>query len=198
MENFQKNVHYLKDFSLDKKVDDGGYTLWEFKHKVKNYLIKFYIKKNNSTKKWGAKVFVYWKTHSKQTTNGRGKDYELKFGPYDSYDEMVEDLNRKLKNNPISSGNYFDDNLSQLINDTLSVLKTLKRKTEDLSKVKDKYFDDLKKIAKEIVDINDDDGLKEYIDKHMDGAWEQWLWLTLHKVSQIDFYKQKEKIDSLF
>lgn len=194
-----QDIHYLKNFSLSKKEKKGDSIIWVYEHKLNSYTVRFYIQKNNSTGKWNARVFVYWKTQTRGLTVGKGKDFDFTYGPFDSYENMVKELNTKLQNNPlISTENYFDDNLSQLVKDTLQLIKLLKERTDDLNKVGDKHFNDLKKIAKEIKNLNTDEELKKYILEKTNGTWEQGFWMTLHKVYQINFYKQKEDIESLF
>lgn len=198
-ETFDQDIKYLDGFALNKKESKGDVTVWVFEHKSKNYVIRFYIQKDTSNI-WKAKVFVYWKTASEDYTNAKGKDFDYQYGPFYSYEEMIEDLNRKLKNNPlISHKNYIDDNRTQFDNDVVEMVKRLQKKGEALTKVKDNYFNDLKKIYNEVKGIEDEQKIREYIKKKApDEEDKQNFLLIVQKISLLDFYNKKEQIDFLF
>ena len=197
---FDHDIHYLKGFSLNKKEEKGDNTIWVFDHKEKDYILRFYIQKNNSTDKWNAKVFIYWKEASKDYTNAKGKDYDASFGPFDSYEEMVSELNRKLHNNPlISLGNYVDDDNTQFDKDVVEMLKQMMKKTGQIDAVKDVHFKDLKKIHKATKNIKTEEELHKYINENWpDEEDKQTLLLILQKIYQLRFYLHKEKLESLF
>lgn len=197
-ETFDQDIQYLDGFKLSKKEKKNGTTIWLFDHKSKNYLIRFYIQ-NNHSETWQAKVFVYWKTASKEYTNAKGKDFDYTYGPFNSYEEMIEELNRKLKNNPLlSKQNYIDDNKTQFDNDVLHSIEVLQNKGEALIKVRDEHFNDLKKIYRDTKNLNIEQ-VKEYIKKKApDEEDKQKLLLILQKVSLLDFYHRKEEIENLF
>jgi hypothetical protein len=197
---FDQDIVYLKGFTQKKKESKNGQTIWVFEHKSKDYTLRFYIQKKEDKEIWNAKVFIYWKTPSKEFTNAKGKDYEYQFGPFSSYEEMVSELNRKLQNNPlISSGNYLDDNKTQFNNDLIEMIKLLKKKSQSLDKVKDKHFDDLKNISNDIKNISTIEAVKEYINKKApDEEDKQTLLLTLQKLHLLRFYLHKEEIEGLF
>lgn len=197
---FDQDIVYLNGFILTKKENKSDVTIWVFEHKTKDYTIRFYLKKTNSSDSWLAKIFIYWKTASRDFTNAKGKDYEHTFGPFSSYDEMILELNKKLENNPlISKNNYLDDNRTQFDNDILEMLKLLKKKRDKLFSIKDKHFNDLKIIYNETRKINTIDGLVKYIDeKAHDEDDKQYFLLTLQKIFQINFYMHKEQTEALF
>ena len=196
----KKDIHYLKDFSLNKKEQKKDLDIWIFEHKIKDYTIRFYVQKNNITNKWKTKIFIYWKIPTRNFTNAKGKDYDFTYGPFISYNEMIIELNRKLKNNPlISTSNYLDDNMTQMDNDIIEMMKLLKKRTNELNQVKDKHFNDIKKISLEIKNINNIEDLKKYIEKKAEGEGDkQTILLILQKLYQVKFYKQKEDLESLF
>jgi len=199
-EKFDQDIIYLKGFSLNKKEIKGDFTIWIFEHKSKDYRIRFYIQKNNSQKKWFCKIFIYWKTPSKEFTNAKGKDFDHTFGPYDSYEDMILELNRKLKNNPlISKENFIDDDNTQFNKDVVEMLKQMMDNSEKLNTVKDVHFKDIKKIYNDVKNINSLEELQNYINKKAPNEEDkQSLLLTLQKIYQLNFYINKEKIDSLF
>lgn len=196
---FDQDIHYLNNFELIKKEKKGQYNVWVFTHKSKDYTIRFYIQENNQTNSWKAKVFIYWKVPTREFTNAKGKDFEFSFGPYDSYDEMVTEINRKLQNNPlISASSFLDDNKTQFDNDVFEMLKLIQKRTPELMTIKDKHFNDIKKIAQQINQFQEED-LKKYIDeKAPEESDKQTLLLILQKIYQVTFYKHKEDIESLF
>jgi hypothetical protein len=198
-ETFDQDIKYLDGFTLNKKENKSGVTVWVFEHKSKNYIIRFYIQKDASDS-WQAKVFVYWKTASEDYTNAKGKDFDYQYGPFNTYEEMIEELNRKLKNNPlISHKNYIDDNRTQFDNDVVEMVKRLQKQGEALAKVKDSYFNDLKKIYNEVKGIEDEQKIREFIKKKApDEEDKQNFLLIVQKISLLDFYNKKEEIDFLF
>ena len=197
---FDNDIHYLKGFSLNKKEDKGDSTIWVFDHKEKDYILRFYIQKNNTNNNWSAKIFIYWKEPSKEYTNAKGKDFDASFGPFNSYKEMTNELNRKLKNNPlISLGNYVDDDNTQFDKDVVEMLRQMMKKTEKIDAVKDAHFKDLKKIHKTTKNIKTIEELEKYINENWpDEEDKQTLLIILQKIHQLDFYLNKEKIESLF
>ena len=197
---FDQDIVYLTGFSLNKKETKGDNTIWVFDHKEKDYILRFYIQKNNSSDKWHSKVFIYWKEPSKDYTNAKGKDFDANFGPFNSYEEMVNELNRKLKNNPlISLGNYLDDDNTQLNKDVVEMLEQMLKKSDKIDAVKDIHFKDLKKIYKATKNINTEEELKKYINDNWPNEEDkQMLLLILQKIYQLEFYLHKEKLESLF
>lgn len=198
--NFDKDIIYLKGFSLNKSEQKKDDNIWVFDHKEKDYTLRFYIQNNKINDSWSAKVFIYWKTPSKELTNAKGKDFEHSYGPFISYEEMIKELNRKLANNPlISIKNYIDDDNTQFDKDIIIMIKRLLKHENEISVVKDKYFDDLKKIYNKVRILNTDDELKNYIKKETTNETEkQTMLLILQKIYQLDFYLKKEKIEDLF
>ena len=199
-EVFDRDIKYISGFKLLKKETKNGSDIWIFEHKTKDYSIRFYLSKNKTVKEWTGKIFIYWKTITKDFTNAKGKDFEYSFGPYKSYKEMVGELNRKLNNNPLfSSMNYFDDNKTQLDTDVFEMLKKLIEVKEKLNKVKDPKFNILKKIYNKIYKISSrEEGEKFIEDEYPSETDKQTLLLELQKIFQIDFYLHKEELEGLF
>ncbi len=200
IEKFDQDLIYLKGFKLNKKEEKDNMLIWVFEHKSKDYTLRFYIQKNKINDSWTAKIFIYWKLPTKEFTNAKGKDYEYTFGPFYSYKEMIVELNRKLENNPlISTDNYLDDNKTQFDNDIIEMLKVLKKEGDKLKTIKDRHFDDLKKIFNQVEQINKIDDLKKYVlKKASESEDKQTLLIVLQKIFQLNFYLKKEQLDSLF
>ena len=148
---FDKDISYLKGFSLNKKEAKGNKTVWVFDHKEKDYTLRFYIQNDKENDSWSAKVFVYWKIPTRDFTNAKGKDFESSFGPFESYEEMIIELYRKLANNPlISLDSYVDDDNTQFDKDVVAMFGLLIKNGDKISTVRDEHFNDLKKIFKKV------------------------------------------------
>jgi hypothetical protein len=197
---FDKDISYLKGFSLNKKEDKGNVMVWVFDHKEKDYTLRFYIQNNKKNDSWSAKVFIYWKTPSKEFTNAKGKDYEHSFGPFESYEEMIKELNRKLENNPlISLDSYLDDDNTQFDKDTFIMFELLFKNGDKLKAVRDEHFNDLKKIYNKVKSIKTHEELKKYINEIAPNEEDkQTILLVLQKIYKLDFYLKKEQLDDLF
>lgn len=197
---FDQDIIYLKGFSLNKKEDKGNSVIWVFDHKEKDYTLRFYIQNNKTSDSWSAKVFIYWKIPTKNFTNAKGKDFEHSFGPFSSYKEMVDELNRKLANNPlISLESYLDDDNTQFDKDLMKMVELMMKHGKQLEVVKDEHFNDLKKIYNKVRNIKSTEELKKYLnEKAPDEEDKQTMLLILQKVYQLDFYLKKEQLESLF
>ena len=68
---FDKDISYLKGFSLNKKENKGNKTVWVFDHKEKDYTIRFYIQNDKENDYWSAKVFIYWKIPTRDFKNAK-------------------------------------------------------------------------------------------------------------------------------
>ncbi len=197
---FDEDIKYLSDFELINKRDDVLSSVWVFEHKSKNYILRFFVEKNKKSNTWSAKIFIYWKKISKNLTDAKGKEYELMFGPFNSYEEMVKELNSKLMNNPnISVKNFSDDNRSQINSDLIYMIKVLQKKQKELSVLKNNSFDELKKIFKKVINLDTDEKILDFINKNAHDVEEkQQMLLTLHNIDRINFFIKKEELDSIF
>lgn len=199
-EKFDQDIVYLKGFSLNKKEEKGNSTIWVFDHKEKDYVLRFYIQKHKNNETWDAKVFIYWKQPSKEFTNSKGKDVELKFGPFYSYEEMVQELNRKLANNPnISPNNFLDNDNIQMKKDLIEMLKVMMKYGDKIEAVQDEHFKDLKKLYRDVLKIKSMEELESKIEKEAPVEEDkQTLLLVIQKIYQLDFYLKMEHLKSLF
>lgn len=199
-QKISQDIFYLKIFSLNKKEEKGNSVIWIFEHKEKDYTLRFYIQNSKKDNTWSAKVFIYWKEPSRDFTNARGKDFDASFGPFPSYGEMVNELNRKLKNNPlISAESYLDDDNTQFDKDVVEMVKLMMKYGKKIEAVKDRHFKDLKKLYEQVKGMNSIGELEKYInEKAPDEDDKQGVLLTLQKMYQLDFYLNKEQIESLF
>ncbi|HUS51782.1 MAG TPA: hypothetical protein VMZ91_16560 [Candidatus Paceibacterota bacterium] len=192
------NIPELDDFEfVDKKNDDKGNDIWKYSLKEENYIINFYIAKNKSGK-WFYKVFVYWKALSKSFTSGRGKEFELKFGPFETFEELKKSIKEALTHNVLFSfKNYHDNNKIQLDDEIFRVIEKLKTHKEDIENNTGSYFKDLKKLLP--IFLKSKEEIKKYLDdKYLDEEDKQFLLLTLQKMDNIKLHNQINSIKSLF
>jgi hypothetical protein len=199
-DKFDKDIKYLNGFKLIKTRNDEKMSLWVFECKVKNYILRFFIEKNKIKNTWASKIFIYWKEISKNLTNARGKEYEFSFGPFDSYESMVDEINNKLKNNPnLSLKNFIDDNRLQFDLDLIYMLKLLQKNSSLLFSVNDKIFNKIKGIYEKIKESNSDEDLRKFIAQNAyDIQDKQRMILDLQILYKLDFFNKKEKVDSIF
>ena len=187
------DIEYLKNFSLiDNKKGQNG-EIWKFEYKTKDYLLNFFIKRDKKDA-WSGELKTYWKKKTKEATSGGGKDFQMNFGPYHSFEKFVENINLKLKNHPLISTEIYNDdwnaNLDALIK---KMILELKEKIGDLHKISNLYFNDLKKLYNKVINIKDDDLLKFANQEAPTDSDKQNLILILQKIHKIPFYVDLER-----
>jgi predicted nucleotide-binding protein (sugar kinase/HSP70/actin superfamily) len=182
---------------VDKKKDDKENDVWKYSLQEENYTINFFIAKNKNNK-WFYKVFVYWKALSKSLTSGRGKDFEIKFGPFENFEELKKSIHEAVNNNVLFSfQNYHDNNKTQLNDEIFRVIEKLKNHKEDIENNTGSYFKDLKKILPNFLKSKEE--IKKYLDaEYPDEEDKQFLLLTLQKMDHIKLHNQINSIKSIF
>lgn len=192
------NIPDLDIFKVvDKKIDDKGNYVWKYSLKEENYIVNFFIVKTKN-EKWFYKVFVYWKSLSKSMTNGKGKDFELKLGPFETFEELKKSVVHSLKNNLLFSfHNYHDNNKTQLDDEIFSLIDDVKKHKEDIENTDGVYFKDLKKALPDLLKSKEE--VKKTLDKdYPDEEDKQFLILSLQKMYKIKLHNQIDSIKSLF
>lgn len=181
---------------VDKKNDDKGNEIWKYSLKEENYTINFFIGKNKSNK-WFYKVFVYWKALSKSMTNGKGKDFEIKFGPFENFEDLKKNIKEAINHNLLFSfQNYHDNNKTQLNDEIFRVIEKLKKHKEDIENSTGSYFKDLRKILPNFLKSKEE--VKKYLDdKYPDEEDKQFLLLILSKMDNIKLHNQISSINSI-
>jgi len=192
---FLKDIVHINKFKFieHKKVKDSD--VWFFKRMVDDYIIKAYIIFDKK-KTWTFKTLVFWKTETKKPTNGVGMDNTHSYGPYSNYENMVSDLENKLKNNLVLNPIIYHDN-SELNKDKecLLLFKNLREYGEKINNTKHNYFDDLKKYYNDTKNM-DDFNIVKYCQKIAPKDDDkQGLSLNLQKMYKLDFYNG---IDNMF
>lgn len=183
---------FLKDFSYVGFNESKGMNHWRFSYKFTDYIFKIIFAEKNDN--WTAKIFVYWKKPTKDSTAGAGKDFEIKIGPHKSFSELITDIEGRIKNNPIMGHNIYDDD-SELNMDKESVplIVLLKKSKDKLSSIDGDFFKDLKKIYKKVKNIPNDK-LLHYCKIHNKSMDKQIFLTTLQKLHMLDYYLEMKKI----
>jgi len=182
---------------VDKKKDSKDNDVWKYSLKEENYTINFFIAKNKSNK-WFYKVFVYWKALSKSLTSGRGKEFELKFGPFETFEELKKSIKEAVDHNVLFAfQNYHDNNKTQLDDEVFRVIEKLKNHKEDIENNTGSYFKDLKKLLP--IFLKSKEEIKKFLDdEYPDEEDKQFLLLTLQKMDKVKLHNQINSIKSIF
>lgn len=191
---------------IDKKKDENDNLIWKYSRNIKSgssnredsdYIFNLYLAKSKNNN-WYYKFFVYWKKHTSQSTSGRGKDFELQFGPFNTLDELKSNLTYNLKhNNLFSPNNYKDNNKLQLDDQIYIMINKVKDVYDDLNSCDDSYFEDLKKEIPHLFKEKPEVDL--YIKKNYpDEDDKQQLLMILNKIDSLKNLKEIENIKSLF
>lgn len=191
---------------IEHKTDENGNFIWKYSRNIKSgsstrkdsdYIFNLYIAKTPS-ENWYYKFFVYWKKHTSDFTSGRGKDFDLQFGPFKTLEELEGNLKYNLKHNTlISPNNYQDNNKIQLDNEIYMMIDKIKKIHEEINSCTDPYFDDLKKELPHLMKEKPEVDL--YIDKNYpDEDDKQQLIMILNKVDSLKNLKEIENIKTLF
>jgi len=191
---------------VDKKTDENDNLIWKYSRNIKSgssnredsdYIFNLYLAKSKNNN-WYYKIFVYWKKHTSQSTSGRGKEFELQFGPFNTLDELKSNLTYNLKhNNLFSPNNYKDNNKLQLDDQIYIMIDKVKDVYDDLNSCDDSYFEDLKKEIPHLFKEKPEVDL--YIKKNYpDEDDKQQLLMILNKIDSLKNLKEIENIKSLF
>jgi hypothetical protein len=191
---------------VNKKTDDKKNLIWKYSKSIKSgssnredsdYIFNIFIA-YTPNKNWYYKIFVYWKTHTSQLTSGKGKDFDLQFGSFNTLEELQKDLYYNLNHNILFSfNNYKDNNKIQLDDEVFKMIEKVSKVKEELNLCKDPYFDDLKK---EFINLNKSKSeAQEYINNsYPDEDDKQQLLLILSKIDTLHNRTKIESINSLF
>ncbi|GIV43994.1 MAG: hypothetical protein KatS3mg035_1117 [Bacteroidia bacterium] len=193
----ESEIDSIVDFDLIEKKEEGGKVTLKYEFKENDYTIRLYIVKTSSDN-WYYKLFVYWKAFSKSFTSGKGKDFELQFGPFENFDDLKKSLNYSINNHVLlSKKNFHDNNKTQLDDEIFMLINDLKKYKEKIEITDNKYFNDLKRILPKLIDH--DYRVKHYIAKEFDDEEDkQNLILILQKMYKLDLHNQIDHTKSLF
>jgi len=192
----QQDVDLLKNYTQvsHRLIDSANTWKFEFQTEDKSYLSHVFVVlyPNGACK---MRIEVDWKVKSKENTAGAGKDFVITFGPYLSYEEMVSELNRKLKNNSLIGSNLLSDNNDfQLDREMVELLKRLKENIAEIRSLNHPSLKTLERTYELIKDIPDEKGLYEFCKKNFVG-WllKQGMIYKLQNIDKIPFYRSFKK-----
>ena len=182
-----ENNNFIWKYSKTKKSDFGN-----IEDIRSDYIFNIFIAKTPN-QNWYYKIFVYWKSKTSNNTNGKGKDFELQFGPFDSLEVLEKNLEEKLKHNTLFSfNNYKDDNKIQLNNEIFINIEKMKDRFEEIKNSDNEYFKDLKELIPHL--IGNKEEVQEFINKEYPDEDDKQLLLML--IQKIDKLTNLNKIDS--
>ena len=181
------SIPFLKDFVYNGFQDKNDLNIWFFVKKFPDYKFNVFFAEKNE--KWKAKLIVHWKKHTNHHTSGAGKDFHIEIGPHKNFENIITDIERKFTNNPIMGSNvYEDDYLLNMDTEAVPLMKKLKNIGQELFKIKDPYFDDLKQIYIDIEKMSEDRFLAYCRTKHKTDMQKQDFLLDLQKMDKLNFY----------
>lgn len=188
----QRDIHIITNYTLVKSKVINGANTWKFEYKTddNSYMSNaFVVEYPNGVCK--MRLEVDWKLITRHNTSGAGKDFVMVFGPYLSYEIMVEELNRKLKNNPmIGSGLYDDNNDLMLDREIIKLLRRLKENIKEIHSINHPSLKTLERTYELIKDIPDDKGLAKFCDDNFRGwAQKQGIIYKLQNIDKIPYYR---------
>jgi hypothetical protein len=112
---------------VNKKTDKNNNILWKYSKSIKSgssnrkdndYIFNVFIAKTPN-ENWYYKFFVYWKTHTSDFTSGKGKDFDLQFGPFDSLEAMEKDAGIPIASLRVDGGMVVNQLLMQFQSDII-------------------------------------------------------------------------------
>lgn len=185
-----KVINNARTFRFEFRTDDGSY--WSY--------VLFVLYPNGRAK---MKLETDWKVTTKDNTAGAGKDFTMVYGPFESYDEMVSELNRKLNNNPLIGGSRIlqDNNDTMLDQEIVKLMKNIKEKIDDIRKLNHPSLKTLEQIYSVIKDIKEEELGKFCSDNFKGWLLKQGVIYKLQDIDKLPFYKSLESrhvVDSRF
>lgn len=184
---FKKDFEYLQPFKYMGKIKNLEKDCYYFvlSHKGNDLIAS--LSKNK--KGW----FFSLHYDGNQVEN----DAKVKWGPYNSYEEMKKEVNPKLKNNmQFSTGNLKNSKRDAENDDILFRIRKLDKIGDKILSLKEGNLEDLKKLYKNylkikalnLTDIQFVDKLREIYNHNVTG-----ITNVLNKIPQVDYYKKLEK-----
>lgn len=187
----QDDIGFLKDYKLVKSrvIDDAQTWKFEFKTDDNSYVsYAFFVMYPDGRCK--MKLETDWKVTTKDNTSGAGRDFSMAYGPFDNYDEMVSELNRKLNNNPLVGPElYFDNNDQMLDREIVNLFKKIKEKIGEIRELNHPALNTLVQMYDAIKDIPDEE-LAKFSDENFKG-WllKQGVIYKMQDVDKLPYYK---------
>ena len=178
--NFKKDIPYLEPLNLIHH--ENG--IWHFILDWEGNSIHVDITQENDS----------WKMSVRIKGENEGVDSNVSWGPFQGYENFVEEINRKLENNLMFlTGNLKNAKKDAEDDDIMMRIKELMSVGKELMKVEEGHLDDLKKLymlLKKAKTMNREDAIEYLVDEF--GSYNSVI-NTLNKISQIDFYNKMEE-----
>lgn len=195
--NFQKDINYLKDFKFNSCIQNKDNFIWRFVYKTNNgeYKILCCVIRDKGGK-WHFKSSVFWKNITDKNTNADGRDVEFKILNCKDYSDFKDKCNLKLKNNLILDPHMYDDDYNfSMDKQIIHYLIILLEKYNDIENlVNFKYYDDLKKIYKDIVNKSNEEILDYVQEKYPNDTDKQFILLKLDTLKDVDNFISMKKM----
>ena len=194
----QDDILFLKNYKLLGTSRINGAKTWKFEFKTpdNSYLSHaFFVEYPNEV--WKMRLEVDWKISTKHNTAGAGKDFVMAFGPFNSYDILVSELNRRLHNNPmIGTELYNDNNDTMLDREIIELLMRLKKQIGEIRELNHPALHSLIEIYEAIKDIPDK-GLAKFCDDNFKG-WllKQGVIYKLQDIDKLPYYRSIKTMHS--
>jgi hypothetical protein len=183
----KEHIPFLDRFQYKECREKNGMNIWSYSMIVSDYRVYFFIAEKSG--RWKTKMEVYWKEHSKDLTHGAGKDFELEMGPFNSFESMAKNIDFRTKNNPVFGNHIFHDNYQvNLDKEAIPYLKVLQKRGHELEKLDDPYFDDIKRIYKDVQNLREKSLLSYCKMNNQSDVEKQDFILDLQKLEKLDFY----------
>lgn len=186
-ENMLQQIWFLKGFDC---INSSG-GVWEYHKKTRSdgYYLHVIIK---GGERWTMSLDTHWNKLSDENTSNMGREYKMDFGPYESLGEMIEDVNRRLKNNPIISPDVHEDDQSFEIKkelvDMLERLGEIGMEKLSSSIGRDAGFDDIVEICN-LIQGKSRRELAKFVKKEYSGSSDQQkLYSILQKMERMNFH----------
>jgi len=180
----KNDINYLHPFNFMTYRENGEKKQWVYglSHNRNDLLVEVTLLNNQ----WYFKIESDTK-HVEQIA-------EVQWGPFNSYEEFVYEINHRLDNNmQLSTGNLNNHSDDAVDDDIMERAKDLLAKGDVLMSLKGGNLEDVKKLYLLVKDCQGLDK-KDFVEKIRD-AYDsvRGFGNTLNKISQIDYYKKLEK-----
>ena len=193
----KNDIVYLKNFDAHSVNENEQGCHWRYFYQTPNKSYKLLVViKRDLENLWSLKLCVFWLKFSEDVTDGEGKDVEYEILPSVGYDAFVEIANNKLKNHLLlGSEIYNDDYTLGMDKEIIKMIIELIKKFPEMDSLNFKYYEDLKKLYKNVISKKDDKEILDYIQKkYPQDMDKQFLMLRLDTIKSVDNYHRMNKM----
>ena len=193
-----KDIHYLKDFHLHHKSSAGNYDYWIFYFDTHGggYKIICAITKDKTTDAWSLKSEVYWIEFDRRKTPGTGMEYTIDIDNVVGYKEFVNEVNRKLHNNPLMNSDLYHDDYNFMM--TKEIVKELISLIVNYPKIESlqnsQQYEPLKKFYNDTKDLSVEETIDYIQDNYPADGDKQMLIYQLNALDNLKNFMEIEKM----